>query len=240
MSESEQGDTSRPNRRRRKPKQPNSREFHELLDRAIALSVTERVRLIRALSGLQGMVVNNPNAKAEIPPTQKKSRKRVKESLPVSDNPLKGTVLQANLASAQKAVRERKAELKVDKLSADDKAVVALKAAMGAYQAAHRAAKPFDEVNDTSKPAAERAKVKRQRETSKSPTRTPDDAVGASTTANEKTNSFSKTVATGVNNLLTGAKATVRRNSSSKTAGKKSGTNPPDSEVESDVDMQAL
>jgi hypothetical protein len=235
MSDTEQGKVA-PNRRRRKPKQPNSHEFHEVFDRAIALSVTEKVRLIRALAGLQGLVVNNPKpSQVQSEPAQTKAQKRVKESLPVSDNPLKGTTLQQNLLAAQAAVREKKASLGVDKLSPDDETLGALKAAMTAYQVEHRERKPYEEVNDTSKPVTERQRLKRQRKASKSPIRT--DAA-ASATEPATLGTIGTKRSSRIANMAGKVAGYVSGNATPKP--KVSGATPRQESNEGDADMQHL
>jgi len=231
-------------RRGRKPKQPNSPEFHDLLDRALALSVTERVRLVRALGGLQGLVVNNPRTpivetKLVNSNVAKPKEKKGKESLPVPPNPLKNSVFKTNLDNAQAALRDRKAELGLDKLPPTDPTVVALVSAMQSYKEQHSVLKPYDEVTDTSKRAADRLQIKRQRQASKSPERKePPPSQDNVKEEGSTTGSMSlrqKTLNTLSNAKNTVVAATTRRNSKS---GKQQGSNPdPKDQEEDDVDM---
>lgn len=130
-----------PNGRKRRPKQPYSDEFHHCMDLARSLSVAERVELIRALAGKQGLLVSNPKAPTTTNGSQGSGGPSGKPSKPAApENPVRESPEANALQKAKEAVRAKKAELGVDQLDRNGPEMSALHAALEAYKVVHSAA----------------------------------------------------------------------------------------------------
>jgi len=149
------------NSRKRRPKNRQSHEFHEILDAALQLSVAERVRLIKALSGIQGLTTVKPVFAID---KNMVTEKETKE--PLAPNPLKNTVFQKAVDDARAALQQEKNRLGLDKVPEGDPHMMRLRQAIDAYKAEHQKLVP---VKPSSNAAG--ARLNKKRPASKSPIR---------------------------------------------------------------------
>jgi hypothetical protein len=125
---------------KRRPKSGNSELFQEILSSANALSVTERVRLVKSLAGQLGLVTVGAQELLDGKTVKKSKGKAAGPPMEVTlqrPNPLKGTKFAIEKDLAYKALVAAKQSAGGEKLPLEHPAVAAYAAALGAYKAAH-------------------------------------------------------------------------------------------------------